>query len=302
MSGPVDPTVTVVIPTYGHAHTVEETLESVFRQRFRDYEIVVVDDGSPDDTAAVLAPFVRSGRIRYLHQSNQGQGAARNRGLAEARGRYVAFLDDDDLWQDDSLAWQVEALDAHDEAVLAYGDHRTLRPDGELQTADRIVRPSGRVYEAFRRRNWMVSPGQALMRRSALGQVGGFDPTVWGSDDWDLYIRLARVGEFIYRKRPVLVYRDHPAAASRRALLHVRNHLEVVRRHIGWNLPLLVRHQWAAGGYFVPRLLRYAREQRAAGALEEARTAALYALAFRPTLVFRPSFLAELAGAEREAA
>src|SRR5271170_3450676 len=99
--------VSVVIPTYNHRDFVVEALESVFAQTFTDYEVIVVNDGSPDDTAAVLRPYIESGRIRYIEQENRGQAGARNRGLAEARGEFVAYLDDDDLWLRDKLAWQV---------------------------------------------------------------------------------------------------------------------------------------------------------------------------------------------------
>src|SRR5690606_4258640 len=89
-------------------------------QTFTDHEIIVINDGSPDDTAAVLAPY--RDRIRYVEQANAGQAAARNRGIGMARGRYVALLDDDDAWPADKLKWQVAALDAEPEAVLAYGE------------------------------------------------------------------------------------------------------------------------------------------------------------------------------------
>ena len=94
-------TVSVIIPTYNHVDYVAETLETVFAQTFGDYEVIVVNDGSPDGTAEVLRPSREAGRIRYIEQANAGQAAARNRGLAEARGEFIAFLDDDDLWPPD---------------------------------------------------------------------------------------------------------------------------------------------------------------------------------------------------------
>src|SRR3954471_16219960 len=111
------PAVSVVIPTYKHAGYIEETLQSVFAQTFTDFEVIVVNDGSPDNTTAVLQPWVASGRIRYLEQPNAGQSAARNAGIRLARGEFVALLDDDDLWPADKLAIQVERLRTQPNAV-----------------------------------------------------------------------------------------------------------------------------------------------------------------------------------------
>jgi glycosyltransferase involved in cell wall biosynthesis len=105
------PRVSVVIPTYRRQDMIIDTLESVFLQTFQDFEVIVVNDGSPDETAELLAPLAASGRIRYLEQPNQGQAAARHRGLEEATGEFIAFLDDDDLWPPDKLEWQVAYLE-----------------------------------------------------------------------------------------------------------------------------------------------------------------------------------------------
>lgn len=290
------PAVSVVIPTYNHRQYVLETLESVFAQTFADYEVVVVNDGSPDDTRDLLRPAAEAGRIRYFEQENRGQGAARNRGIAEARGEFIALLDDDDRWTPDKLAWQVACLRENPGAVLAYGDYTRLEPTGELSEWVEKECPSGRVYDLFRRQCWILSPGQTLIRASALERTGGFDPAVWGSDDWELYIRLAAAGEFIYRRALCLHYRVHATNASRRAVQHVRNHFKVVRRHIGWNLPLLIAHQRAAATYFVPNLLRFAHERRTARDFRGALAAYLYALSFRPGLLLHRTFIAPLAG------
>lgn len=289
--------VSVVIPTYGHGHLVEETLASVFAQTFTDFEVVVVNDGSPDDTAHRLRPLAEQGRIRYVEQANTGQGPARNRGLAEARGTYVAFLDDDDLWPADKLTWQVACLEGNPDAVMVYGHHAKLFPDGRLEAEDPIpYRPSGDVRADFRLRNWLLSPGQTLMRTAAVRAIGGFDEGIWGSDDWDLCVRLSRTGRFIFLPRIALHYRVHDTNASRHAVRHARNHLRVVRRHIGRNIPLLIRHQRLAAGYFVPNLRALSAERRAEGDHRGALRADLHALAFRPSLLLKPGYLKGLVG------
>lgn len=294
------PTVSVVVPTYRHAELVEQTLASVSAQSFGDHEVIVVNDGSPDDTASRLLPLVERGEIRYVEQANAGQGAARNRGLAEARGTYVAFLDDDDLWPPDKLAWQVACLQSEPEAVMVYGYHAKLLPDGTVEADDPIPwRPSGDVKREFRLRNWLLSPGQTLMRTADVRAIGGFDERIWGSDDWDLYVRLAARGRFVFLPRIALHYRVHDANASRHAVRHARNHLRVAWRHIGWNLPLLVRHQRLAAGYFVPNLQRLAEQRRDAGDHASALRADLHALCFRPSLLARPRYVKNLVRSAR---
>jgi glycosyltransferase involved in cell wall biosynthesis len=293
--------VSVIIPTYRHRDFVRAAIESALAQDLgeRSIEVIVVNDGSPDDTADVLAPLVQGGRVRYIEQANRGQAAARNRGIVEARGRYVALLDDDDVWPAGKLSRQVALLDAAPDAVLVYGPHRLLADDGVSSEADPNQwphSPADDAYRAFRRQCWILSPGQTLIRRDALDRAGGFDERIWGSDDWDLYIRLSRLGRFLYDPQPALYYRRHAGNASASALRHARNHLAVVRRHIGLlNLPLLVSHQRQAARYFLPRLLAYAEQMRQRRQFGESLRAQCCALAFRPSLLAQPRWLRPLA-------
>jgi len=222
------PTVSVIIPTYKHQDYVLKALDSVFAQSFTDYEVIVVNDGSPDNTEAVLRPLAESGRIGYIAQENAGQSAARNRGIAEAEGEFIALLDDDDLWPPDKLAWQVQALRANPDVALVYGRVQVVNGDGDPWTPvdDKgepltyrwmSPGPSGDVYEAFLDDNYIVSPGQCLLRRSCLDSLGKspFNPkTRGGSDDWELYLRLAQQFPFIQEDRVSILYRLHSANAS----------------------------------------------------------------------------------------
>ena len=208
------PQVSVIIPTYKHQNFILATLDSVFAQTFTDYEVIVINDGSPDDTAEVLRPLAEAGRIRYIEQVNGGQAAARNRGITMAQGEFIALLDDDDLWPPDKLEWQVAALRAAPDAVLAYGYSRAFgdKPSIELPGMNT---PNGDVESAFLQQNWITTPGQTLIRASALKQIGNFDPQLWGVDDWDLYIRLAGAGSFLYMRKVALHYRVHKNNASK---------------------------------------------------------------------------------------
>ena len=226
------PAVSVIIPTFNHESFVLETLSSVFAQTFSDYEVILVNDGSPDDTARILAPLAAAGRITYIEQPNSGQARARNRGLAVARGDYVALLDDDDLWPPDKLAWQVGALESQRDATVVAGGIVCIGTGGErLKTQHR--QPVGVFsFDALFRGCPIISPGQTLIRASALREAGGMDARFWGADDYDLWFRMARLGRIIGTARPSLFYRIHGANASADTSRLLLNALLVVREHL----------------------------------------------------------------------
>lgn len=225
-------TVSVVVPARNGARWLMATLESVWAQTLRPLEVIVVDDGSTDDTAALLAPLAAAGRLRVVSQPQGGTARARNAGVDAARGTLIALLDHDDVWPPDKLAWQADLLARHPDAVLVYGymesfglEHpfRWPGPDG----------PSGCVTSAFRRKNWIRSPGQTLIRAGAIRDAGGFDASVAGADDWDLYLKLAERGPFVYADRLALNYRVHAGNQSKQAWTLFRNACRVHRRHAG---------------------------------------------------------------------
>jgi len=257
--------VSVIIPTYNHSDFVLKTLASVFAQTFTDYEVIVVNDGSPDGTTRILRPLAEAGRIKYIEQPNAGQAAARNRGLAEAEGEFVAFLDDDDLWPPDSLAQRITAARSAGHPVMVYGFNQFV---GDL-SADRFPgpdAPTGRVQEAFLRQNWMWSPGQSLMRTEVVRELGGFDTKFWGADDWDLFIRLSGRGEVAFLNECTLLYRKHAGNASKNTLRMYRNLCRVRHKHLGympsprnWGLWWEARNSWASS--FALPLRKFAVER-----------------------------------------
>ena len=238
------PLVSVVIPTYRHADFILQTLDSVFAQKFTDYETIVINDGSPDDTAASLAPLAKAGKIRYFEQSNGGQAIARNRGIREASGEFVALLDDDDLWPPDKLAWQVESLHQHPRAVGVWGYRVILNDPAQLPKPERAM-PADEIQRRVRRRQIMASPGQALFRADALRAVGGYDPSLWGCDDWDMLIRLATLGPLVYSHQLALHYRWHRQNASSNVGRLYANLIKLHRKHHGI-LPRGGFADWAA--------------------------------------------------------
>ncbi len=195
MEGIQNPTVSVVIPTYNRAHIVGRAVKSVLGQTYQDWEIVVVDDGSKDDTRAAVEAF-HEPRIRFIaHERNQGQCAAWNTGINAARGKYVAFLDSDDEWLPEKLAKSVEAFGKHDERVgLVYSGKMLLEENGTVLGV-RTPTLQGNVHDALLAWDFIGSCTRVVVRRDVLRQVGGFDLSLPSCDDWDLWIRVSKVSE-----------------------------------------------------------------------------------------------------------
>lgn len=200
------PDVSIIVPAYNTAQYIEATVKSVLAQTYTSYELIVVNDGSPDTPAMerALAPY--RDRIVYLVQDNRGIAAARNAALAVARGRYVALLDSDDTWEPDYLAVQVAALDADPTLAVVYpnallvGDH----PHAGRTYMDVCPSNGPVTFEAVLTQRCQVFIS-ALIRRTSIERVGGFDPELRSVEDFDLWLRLLAAGERVGYHRRVLV-------------------------------------------------------------------------------------------------
>jgi glycosyltransferase involved in cell wall biosynthesis len=209
---------------------VSDAVKSVLAQSFRDLEIVVVDDGSTDKTAEVLRPFRE--RIRYVVQEHRGLAAARNMGIRVARGRYVAFLDSDDLWLPDKISMQVSRMDADRAIGLVYGEAALFNEDSPPTVTLHSYwshHPSGRILPWLVRQNVVPSP-TPLVRRELFDQVGPFDEALSACEDWDMWIRIAHVSEFAYVDRLLAKYRVHSANMSLNHERLLTNGLRVIEK------------------------------------------------------------------------
>ena len=186
--------VSVVTPTWNRARYLPGCIESVLAQEFSGVEHVIVDDGSTDDTPAVLARYAKShgARVRTARQENGGQSAAWNRCLDMARGEFVAFLDSDDAWLPGRLARQIPMLEADGGAGMLYAAVRYVDAEGKPSPVRRSRRgtPSGRILPTLLLHNVMDS-GSVIVRRSALEEAGRFDPAIREGNDWDMWLRIA---------------------------------------------------------------------------------------------------------------
>jgi glycosyltransferase involved in cell wall biosynthesis len=208
------PEITVVVPTHNRSDLLGLTLRSVVWQQDVELEVIVVDDGSIDDTSEVVAAF-GDPRIRLIRLDvPQGVSAARNRGIAEARAEWIAFLDDDDLWAPDKLASQLRAVKNDTGNTWVYAG--AVNVDGLTRVRGGAPPlPPDRFAELLPRSNPM--PGgcsNALMRTETLQRIGGFDTGLRILADWDLWLRLVRHGSPSCVRRPLIAYRIHSANMS----------------------------------------------------------------------------------------
>ncbi len=261
--------ITVVIPAHNAERTLDEAIASALGQSLAPLEILVIDDGSTDATAAVAERHAAgsAGRVRLIRKENGGVASARNRGLAEARGDLIAFLDADDAWVPEKLAIQAAHLASRPEvALVGTGTHRwpgdaPPQPQGSPPTVRRISR------ERLAVRNRLVT-SSVLVRRSAVAQAGGFDEELHGPEDHDYWLRIAELGAIEVIDAPLTGYRVVPGSLSRRARSMekgMRRILEKLDARGFWGHRSVLRRLAYAHFYSsVAQLYASAGEQRAA--------------------------------------
>lgn len=192
MTGGEKVLVSVIIPVYGGEAFVERAVDSALGQNHRHLEVVVVDDGSPDESAALVAArYADDPRVRLVRQANAGTAAARNAGIVASRGAFVALLDQDDRWLPDKLTRQLPLFD--DPAVgLVHGGGHVIDSESGRVTSTYAAADELTLADLV---HWCkVGCATTVMRRSVLDEVGPFDATLGGVDDWDMWIRIAAAG------------------------------------------------------------------------------------------------------------
>jgi glycosyltransferase involved in cell wall biosynthesis len=318
--------VSVVIPCYNQGRFVGEAVASAAAQRGLVSEIVVVDDGSTDETTAVAT---RDGSVRYLRQERRGLSEARNSGWRASSGDYVIFLDADDRLLPDAAAAALEAFRRWPHAAFVFGHYELIDERGtvlptwrELRVADdrtfttgdfELVLPDGRRpgrslqprrvsdhYTAMLRRNYISMHAAVVYRRAVLEETGGFDPRLSALEDYELYLRVTRMHPVACHDQVVAQYRRHPAAMSRDTLNMLRMALFVLREQRRY----LSEHPGAIEAYeagltfwkrhYGKQLMRSVPSHLAAGRLRQAGSSCAWSLAL--AVGGEPRAALELAG------
>src|SRR5688572_6318984 len=201
------PLVSVVIATYNMARFLPLALRSALGQSYENIEVLVIDDGSQDDTRAVMEPFRSDRRVRYVFRQNGGQASAKNHGIRQAQGEYVAFLDADDMWVPDKLERQMPLFLRSPAVGIVYSRFGYIDEAGRDLRIEDCELFRGRVSGALLIRNF-IGFGTSVVRKECFDRLGGFDESIGMGIDYDLWLRYSTQYEFDYVDRPLLRYRE----------------------------------------------------------------------------------------------
>ena len=231
---PVDdtaPTVSVIMPTYNLARFIGHAIRSVLGQTCQHFELIIVDDGSTDDTRSVVAPFAE--RVRYHYRSNGGVAAARNTGLAMAKGAFVTLLDADDLYEPDFLRTMLATFGAHPEAGAVYCGYRHVDEENRPlpQVENRVV-PPAQFRDTIARGSFMV-PISVMVRRACYDRMGQFDANVGFLVDWDMWLRMSQHYRFVGISSVLARYRIVSTSMYTDLSNLLRSRLLVLEKHFG---------------------------------------------------------------------
>jgi len=233
--------ISVVIPTYNRSDYLPQAVESALGQVGVEVEVIVVDDGSTDDTAVIVKQRADKWgeRFRYVWQENAERSVARNHGLKHTRGEFVAFLDSDDIWRADHGRKCSKALEEDVPAVAAYGEYGLISADGSV-ISDCVARPKSEG-QSFRRdlclKRLILHPTEVLIRRSALNMNEVFDPEIPGAEDWLLWVKLAQGALFHRVGEPTVWMRVHPKGTFGNPDKFTRSLLRTAEKVIATGLP-----------------------------------------------------------------
>jgi glycosyltransferase involved in cell wall biosynthesis len=217
--------VSVIIPCYNSEAFLEEAIESAMAQTYSPVEIIVVDDGSTDRSPQIA----QSLPVRYVRQPNRGLAASRNLGIRESKGSYIVFLDADDRLKPEAIETGVRILAQRPQYAMAVGDHLFVSHNGSYLAASRKNCPAAFHYEALLRSNFIEMVSTVLFRRSVLEEAGGFDTRFRVSEDYELYLRVAKTHAIYCHPAIVAEYRIHESNMSRNAELMLITTLRVLR-------------------------------------------------------------------------
>ncbi len=225
------PLVSVILPVFNGERTIEETIKSVLTQTLKEFELIIIDDGSTDRTLEIIRQFFDP-RIQIFSYPNAGQPASRNRGLQKASGDLVAFIDADDLWTPQKLMSQYQALQQNPTVAVAYSWTQWIDTDGKPIEGGSCLNFSGDVYENLLLNDFIASGSNPLIRRQAIDSVGVFDTSLSNAHDWDMWLRLAVSHKFVSIPEQQVLYRKSHNSMSANVWGMERSSLQVIQKNI----------------------------------------------------------------------
>lgn len=246
----MSPTVSIVLPTYNRAHLLPSVLETILSQDYEDFDLVIVDDGSTDNTLEVISEFqARDSRLRYIRlPENRGPGFARDEGLNRAVAKYIALADSDDLWVPGRLKEQVEILDQHPEIEILFGDYLNIDHVHESRNTGFSLSAVGMQALILRRLSddlWIIERGlekailrsnfigtpTMLLRKEVFARVGGFDHMLQTSEDLEFHWRAATLGaQYAFINKPLIERHVHRDSLTAQGVTPLIQRLEALRK------------------------------------------------------------------------
>lgn len=215
--------ISVVIPTYNRAHVICEALDSVMAQTYKDFEVIIVDDGSTDDTSEKIKTYLSDNRVHYVKQKNAGAAAARNFGVSLAKGEVISFLDSDDLWKSEKLECEVSFFESHPEVKVVFSDLETYWGDTFIPSFMRCTLIFSKLLSDSSRQNNMVLSQRDIflillqevpvktpafsLHKDIFIESGNFNINYVSGEDWELFLRISMSEDFGYIDRPLAVQR-----------------------------------------------------------------------------------------------
>lgn len=228
MDGPL---VSIVIATYNMARYLPLAVRTALEQSYRNVEVLIVDDGSNDETAKSIESFLQDRRIRYIFQENRGQAAAKNRGVLESSGKYVAFLDADDLWALDKLARQIPLFSRSPTIGVVYSRLIYIDESGQEHGVSDNELFRGNVSGPLFIRNF-IGFGTSIVKKECFERLGGFNEDLRMGIDYDLWLRFSTKYEFDYIDHPLLYYRVWPGQMSNNCKSRYLNGIAIMKGFI----------------------------------------------------------------------
>lgn len=225
------PLVSTVIASYNMATYLPLAVESALAQTYENIEVLVIDDGSTDDTRRVIEPFLDNSRVRSLFQTNKGQAAAKNYGIRESRGEYIAFLDADDIWALDKLEAQIPLFLQSPAVGVVYSRFACIDEKGVEFQVSNNNHFRGRVSGPLLIYNF-IGFGTSVVRKKCFERLGGFKENIPMGIDYDLWLRLSTCYEFDYVDRPLLYYRVWPGQMSKNYKGRYFNGINIMKRFL----------------------------------------------------------------------
>ena len=207
------PKISVIIPVYNGENTIRLTIESVLKQTYSEFELIVINDGSQDSTLEIISK-INDSRVKIFSFKNAGGNVSRNRGLNYAVGDFVSFLDADDIWVPEKLASQLQTLQQNTDCKVAYSWTDYIDAQGNFLVSGTHFTANGNVYQQLLLNNFLENGSNPLICREAINLIGGFDESLNAAQDWDMWLRLADKFNFVCVPSVQILYRVSPNSVS----------------------------------------------------------------------------------------